>query len=278
MAGRARIKPALRRRLPLPVYRVWRRARIELVGWLDLLGRRRLVEEQLLASVAGGRPLRVEAGPFAGMRYAPASSGSELVPKLLGTYEEELHPAIEDVIAGGYDIVVNVGCAEGFYAVGLARRMPTARVLAYDIDDGARRLCSAMAELNGVSERVDLRSEFSPADLGAVPGGSRTVVIMDCEGCEDALMDPGRVPGLRSVTVVVELHDFISPGIADRIRARFEPTHVVELVDARRRSPSTHPATVALGRRATRVAVDERRPPGMQWAVLRPRGETQGRS
>jgi hypothetical protein len=237
----------------------------------DALGHRSRTQEQVLASLARADGLRVDEGPFAGLRYAPASAGSELVPKLLGTYEEELHPAIEGFVAERYDVVVNVGCAEGFYAVGLARRMPAARVLAYDLDEGARRLCSAMAELNGVAERVEVRSEFVPADLRTLPLDCRTLVIMDCEGCEDDLMDPGRFPELRSTAAVVELHDFIHPGVADRIRQRFEASHEVELVDARRRRAVSHPGVAALGRRAVRLAVDERRPPGMQWAVLRPR-------
>src|SRR3954451_18937011 len=67
--------------------------------------------------------LQVAHGPFAGMEYLPgleASSG-DLVAKLLGTYERELHPVIEGWIAQPPAHMIDIGSAEGYYAVGLTR-------------------------------------------------------------------------------------------------------------------------------------------------------------
>jgi hypothetical protein len=44
--------------------------------------------------------------------------------KLLGLYEKELEPALETVVQSKPDAVIVVGCAEGFYALGLARLIP----------------------------------------------------------------------------------------------------------------------------------------------------------
>src|SRR5262249_28724052 len=76
---------------------------------------------------------RIAAGPFRGMRLdydampVPAYS-----PKLIGTYEQELHPAIERAIDRSPSHILNVGCAEGFYAVGMAMRLPHAMIYAAD--------------------------------------------------------------------------------------------------------------------------------------------------
>jgi hypothetical protein len=43
-----------------------------------------------------------------------------------GCYEHELHGEIEQLVTRGFDAVLNIGCGEGYYAIGLARRMPTA--------------------------------------------------------------------------------------------------------------------------------------------------------
>ena len=95
-----------------------------------------------------GRELTVRSGPFTGMKYPKAeAAGSAFIPKLLGSYERELHPMIERLIAKGYDDVIDVGCAEGYYATGMALRLPGARVHAYDTSETARDLCSAMALL-----------------------------------------------------------------------------------------------------------------------------------
>ena len=58
--------------------------------------------------------LTVANGPFKGMRYAAAQSvGSALLPKLLGSYESELHGALEEMFVRKYTTVVDIGCAEG---------------------------------------------------------------------------------------------------------------------------------------------------------------------
>jgi methylase of polypeptide subunit release factors len=51
--------------------------------------------------------------------------------------EEELHPSNLRAFDEGYDRVVDVGCAEGYSAVGFARRLPSVEVLADDIDPKA---------------------------------------------------------------------------------------------------------------------------------------------
>src|SRR5579859_5362525 len=60
---------------------------------------------------------RVRSGPFAGMRYVDASIGSAYLPKLLGIYERELHPVIEEACASRPGLIVDLGAAEGYYAV-----------------------------------------------------------------------------------------------------------------------------------------------------------------
>src|SRR5688500_985732 len=70
--------------------------------------------------------LSVRRGPFHGMTYPESAVGlaEQLVPKLLGSYECELHGALEQVIQGDYEQVVDIGAADGYYAVGLARALP----------------------------------------------------------------------------------------------------------------------------------------------------------
>src|SRR5262249_8007661 len=99
--------------------------------------------------------LTVRYGPFAGMRYPEAASvGSTLFPKLIGSYEREIRDVLEIIARTDYSEIVDIGCAEGYYAVGLAMTVPGARVLAFDTDEKAVRLCRRMAEINGVSDRV----------------------------------------------------------------------------------------------------------------------------
>ncbi len=64
--------------------------------------------------------------PFAGMKYpsnfSSGPSRAALAQKLLGCYEKELHAAIFMLMKEKYDVFLNIGCAEGYYTVGLARK------------------------------------------------------------------------------------------------------------------------------------------------------------
>src|SRR5689334_20931338 len=58
-------------------------------------------------------------GPFHGMRLSRRKTTGALIARALGSYERELHPALETIISRGYAVVADVGAAEGYFAVGL---------------------------------------------------------------------------------------------------------------------------------------------------------------
>ena len=53
--------------------------------------------------------------------------GSVLIPKLLGSYEQELQPLLQRLAAQNYSEIVDIGCAEGYYAIGLGGCFPRAK-------------------------------------------------------------------------------------------------------------------------------------------------------
>jgi hypothetical protein len=225
-----------------------------------------------------GKPDVVLGGPFKGMRYIAAARGSSLVTKLLGTYEMELHPFVTSLPRSAPDTVIDVGAAEGYYAVGLARMLPAARVITFDFDPVAVDLMRQLAQQNGVTERIDVRGNCTHSTLEAACGSSTLpLVVCDCEGYEDVLLDPAAVPSLRRAMILVELHEHVVPGVGGRIRQRFESTHEVEIIPTRPRdvndlSPEARAALPAgAAERVTADVLDEHRPGLMSWFVMRPR-------
>src|SRR6185312_11284308 len=63
-------------------------------------------------------------GLFEGMKYLERPSQGMLLTRLLGVYEAELHPYFTAFVEEGLEVIIDVGCAEGYYAVGLARLAP----------------------------------------------------------------------------------------------------------------------------------------------------------
>ena len=222
------------------------------------------------------KDLTVRSGPFKGMKYPAAeAAGSALTPKLLGSYECELHPLIERLIARGYDDVIDVGCAEGYYATGMAMRLPQARVHAYDTSETARALCSAMVKLNGVAGRVSIQTTCTPETLITFPKPGRTLVIVDCESYEKVLFTPSVCDALKGCDVLIEMHDFLDVTISTELEALFAVTHqltnVLSTDDIQKAKHYQYPELEGLSVRARFQLLAEGRPMIMEWLLAEAR-------
>lgn len=167
--------------------------------------------------------LVVRRGPFQGMRYPRALSvGSSLAPKLLGTYELEILSIVEKCCIQPYTEIIDIGCAEGYYAIGFAKRHPQANVYAFDTDANARQLCYEMASLNGVSERVLVKSECNHHELVNLPYRGKSLIFCDCEGYEKALLTEDVIQSLNNHDFLIETHDLFDLEISTVLESRFK--------------------------------------------------------
>lgn len=222
-------------------------------------------------TIVNSRGHEVMSGPFAGLTM---STGHDFawVATLVGCYEKELHSVIEDAIAMRPTRIVNVGCSGGYYAVGFARRVPEATVFAFDIDASARVSCVELANVNGVGDRVVVEGACTPEVLTPLVGAG-SLIFCDCEGYELHLLDPAMVPGLDQTAIIVELHDVWVPGLAERLLARFLPTHKVHRIGAIPRDWRIEPVAQIPGltEQERGFAVSDWRDLSMSWAYLEPR-------
>jgi hypothetical protein len=240
----------------------------ELNEVLRRLGRWR---SRLLANtyVAHHGPVVMQ-GLFAGMTYLSAATEGALVPRLLGTYESELHSHIREIAADGLDCVVNVGCAEGYYAVGLARLMEGVEVHAFDTDPDAQKACADLAAKNGVEGRVRVGGEFWAEDFERF-AGRRTLVMMDVEGAELDLLDPRRAPALLGMSVIVETHDLYRQAARGQLMVRFAPSHEIRVVEQQPKTLELPSWLRELPHLDQLLAVWEWRIRPTPWLVMTPR-------
>jgi hypothetical protein len=253
------------------------RAKIAHADVMHRLRWRRAPVARITRKFTAHHGLTVQAGPFAGMTFPrfAVGRGELIVPQLLGAYELELWPALESIIAAAPETIVDIGASDGYYAVGLARACPASTIYAYEMNFFPARVCRRLARYNGVADRVMMRGECRIGDLQALEPAGPTFVLSDCEGAEQDLMDPDAVPWLRTCRLVVELHEFAAPGIEETIRARFEPSHDIEVVRSRRRYVADYPALMevpGVGYMDRELGVSEFRPVPIAWAVMNPRG------
>jgi hypothetical protein len=223
---------------------------------------------------------RVYFGPFTGMLLISGVPDRAHIPKLLGIYERELTPYIEQACTLNFPLIVNVGAAEGYYAVGMALRNPTAKVIAFEKEPTERFALEEAARLNAVAGRVEIRAKCEREDLERLLAyAPRALVICDAESDEAVLLDPVLSPSLRSAFILVELHEFIERGIAERIRGRFLTTHEISQIRQQDRTITDFPFqnlyTRCLPKRYLCWAVGESRPERMSWFWMEPRTATE---
>lgn len=211
-------------------------------------------------------------GPLKGLDFLPQSAEGCHIPKLLGCYEQPLLPFIEEAIAADYPLILNIGCAEGYYAVGMARRMAGTRVLAYDLNPNAQQVCAELVARNAVSERVSVGALFQPRDFASVTG-QRVLVLCDIEGGERELLDPALAPALAGMDLIVESHECLIPGITQLLSERFSPTHTITVVpdNGQRRLPNAPAWFNNLAHLDQLLAVWEWRSGPTPWLVMKTR-------
>lgn len=212
----------------------------------------------------------VLSGAMAGLEFLPRSAEGCHVAKLLGCYEQPLQPYLEAAVRERYCTILNIGCAEGYYAVGMARRMPGTQVIACDSNAAAQTTCRALAEKNGVTDRVRIGGHFEHANFAEF-ADCRTLVLCDIEGGEGELLDPSAAPALRRMDLIVESHECLRGGITDLLCSRFESTHEITVIhdDGLRSVASLPPWFSSLAHLDQLLATWEWRSGATPWLVMK---------
>jgi len=214
------------------------------------------------------------------MRYIQTAQGSSLSPKILGTYELELHSIIERIIAARPSQIIDIGAAEGYYAVGFRMRLGLdPRIVAFEMEKQGREMLMRIASLNNcesieIREKCELPVLQSELEISSPQPGMK-LIVCDTEGYEDILLDPEKLPGLQNHHILVETHDQLVPGVTDALKERFRTSHHVTEIRTRERAwldfpkpnlwANLFPRSVALR------AMSEGRGTEMSWLWMEPK-------
>ncbi len=176
---------------------------------------------------------KVMSGPFKGMEIPCQTTwdDSNASTKLFGLYEFEILGAIDVALKRDPKTIINVGCSEGYYAIGLARCRPDIDVFAMDIDPDSLDLCAKYAKING-ARVTTIEGCRTPEELD-VGGSGHRLYIMDVEKAELDLLNLDACKALVNSDVIVECHDFMveGGGITEELAARFSATHYIAKIE-----------------------------------------------
>jgi hypothetical protein len=180
-----------------------------------------------LYQLSGGK---VFAGIFAAMKLPNIPAVTKRPNIIVGSYESDIHQALLDAVLWKPEQVINIGSAEGYFAVGLARLLKDQiPVYAFEIEQRHWENLSAFAEVNKIRNSIRQKGLCTIDELNAI-NPSKAFVLIDCEGCEVNLLDPVAVPSLKTAFIICELHDFIDPTITPSLVERFSESHNIDII------------------------------------------------
>jgi precorrin-6B methylase 2 len=214
--------------------------------------------------------ISVLTGPFLGMTYYNKIIWGPITPKWIGSYEDELHGVIESVIARKYDTIVDVGAAEGYYAVGLALKCRDSKVISYDIDPIARHRQKQLAGLNSITN-LEVRKYCTHKELNSLIRG-KCFILSDIEGFEVELLDAIKCPGLKNCDLLVEIHSHGMkeiPEVLEMMIDRFSETHLITQFEVSARDANHYRVSVPklqdIPEKTIIDALNEHRNPAQRW-------------
>jgi 23S rRNA U2552 (ribose-2'-O)-methylase RlmE/FtsJ len=215
-------------------------------------------------------------GPFAGMKYLNEVVWGPIEPKWIGYYEAELHSVFESMQPDAYDVIVDIGSAEGYYSVSMARKFKRAKVISYDIDPWAREQQTRLAILN-TCDNIAIRRSCTARRLeNDVKRSKRSLVVCDVEGFEYVLLDPTKSPSLRRADILVEVHDSLDSRFdiengSQELTNRFCTTHSAQVFGVAERDLnliSSQLPTDSFNLSDLAEAINEHRRPHQKWLWL----------
>jgi hypothetical protein len=235
--------------------------------------RYRLSEALALAS-----NFTVQYGPFAGMRFAQESwwSAADRGSMILGMYEQEVLKVLDDN-HHGRDILVDVGAADGYYAIGCLKAGWVRHAYCFELSEHGRAAIRRNAELNQCAANITILGEARPGFMAELEhkfniNPKQVFMIMDIEGGEADLLTASALQSLSRSVSVVELHEnqlapsFITQFESSAAKAGLEITYV----RTQDRNPSAYPELASWSDDDRWMLCSEGRAQLMRWAILQP--------
>jgi len=152
---------------------------------------------------------KVEYGPFKGMRlgFRVWWSKFDVITKLLGVYEEHIVDQLRHFYSTSNVPFVDIGAADGYFAVGVAQLNWVEKVFAFEISPIARSTLKENAVRNNCAHKIDIGSEATLDKMaGIIETHPCVFVLVDIEGAEYELFNDKLLDLLKHCTIIIELH------------------------------------------------------------------------
>ena len=215
-------------------------------------------------------------GPFKGMKlsYDIWWSKNDRITQMLGTYEVHVLARLKEFSAQGASRFIDIGAADGYFAIGMAFSKIYSKVLAFEIEPAGQERIEINLARNQCEEFVSVFGEADYSSLKKLLSDDlKTSVLVDIEGAEYQLLDEKMLSLLSNCYLICELHPWLVDDgyqLQRQLIERAKKNFNVELIKRENYSPNIFSELDDLSDEERLIAVSEGRGKNMQWLVLTP--------
>jgi hypothetical protein len=175
-------------------------------------------------------------GLFKGIQIADFQDlQAGIAQKFLGIYEFEIAPYFTKLLENSkYDFFVDIGAAEGLYAIVFDRAIKKsghpATIYAYEMEYCTRAMLRKRLSDNGVTN-AEILDKFSVETIDEIDPEKRGFILSDCEGFETELFTHANHSKFANCDMIIETHDNFSENATQKVIDVLSKTHDVVRVD-----------------------------------------------
>ena len=207
----------------------------------------------------------VFSGPYRGMKWQELNGITCFETKLLGIYEKELYPILENLSCLNIQSLTILGSAEGYHAIGLAKILQL-KPVCFESDPVASTNLKQLAKLNNVS--IEPKGTFNASTEWLPATG---LILIDIEGSENDILTPDRLSQWKQHYILVEVH---AQTIKETLQERTKSLFTSQFIACQERTIYDYPFVIPLKtvlKRWWRVPVQEWRSDSIGWLWLTPK-------
>lgn len=154
---------------------------------------------------------RIKYGPFIGLKLNKDAwwGRCDLGSQCLGLYERDVLDLIVD--NGGYDHFIDIGAADGYYAIGMLFSGLAKKAICFEISKQGQTAIQQNWITNDSIGELEVYGEANTSSIKKLPEDAlkKTLVLIDIEGFEFYLLQKEVISRFQSCEIIIEIHNWV---------------------------------------------------------------------
>jgi hypothetical protein len=173
-------------------------------------------------------------------------------------------------------LFIDIGAADGFYALGVLHANLAQRTIAFEITNEGRSVISQTSAMLALSDRISIEGACTESNLKStlksLSVDQQLIVLCDVEGAEYEIFSDSVLSMLSKAHVFIEIHDYSEErkALYEALKVRAARWFRLEEIRKGGRNPYHYAELADLNDTDHWLVCSEGRDPDQKWLAMRP--------